>query len=170
MAAASLYWCHPPLRPSREGQVMLMTPAPVAGVVKPVISKSSSVRKPPLPTDVPQFRSAHDVGEHRPRRGPVYGCPFDPQATPLPPPAPPVPVPPPVPLVVVVPPAAPELVVVVLVVVPPPEPGPLVVVVVCVPDEVPLVVVLLPAPPEPPLVVVSPPVVRDVPPDESLHA
>src|SRR6185436_8439395 len=92
IAAGSLYWCQPPLRPSREGHVMLIVPV-VTGVVKPTVSKSSSVRKPPLPTEVPQFLSVHDVGAQRPRSGPVYGCPFDPHAMLLPePPAPPVPV------------------------------------------------------------------------------
>src|SRR5258706_11775999 len=170
IAAGSLYWCQPPLRPSYDAQVMLIVPV-VTGAVGARVSKSSSVMNPPLPIEVPQLRSVHDIGEQRPRSGPVYGWPFDPHAMLLPePPAPPVPEPvPPMPAVVEgVPPAEPVLVVVA------PPPAPLVVLpLVVVPlDVVPLEVVPVvpvPAPPAPELV--SPPVpVRDEPPLVSLHA
>src|SRR5438445_1218250 len=89
MAKGSLYWCHAPTRPSRDAQVMLIVPAPLIAPCARV-SKSSSVMKPPLATEVPQFLSVHEVGAQRPSRGPVYGWPFDPHATPAPaaPPAP----------------------------------------------------------------------------------
>jgi homeobox protein ESX1 len=99
------------------------------------------------------------MGEQRPRSGPVYGCPFDPQAMLLP--EPPVPVLPPVPVV--------EPLVVVVV---DPPPAPFVVLPVVVLPVVVLPVVepldVLSEPPAPPELV-SPPV-REEPAPGSLHA
>src|SRR6266536_2313354 len=148
LAVASLYWCHEPLRPSRDGHVMPIVPVPVT-VPGMTPSKSSSVRKPPLPTDVPQLPSVQVVA-HLPSSGPVY-VPDHPHAwvlppeppVPLEPLAPPCPPAPPAPVLLPPPP------VLVVVVVHPPVPLPVPVVVVPTPVVLPPVVAVYPLPPAP---------------------